>query len=180
MQNVYKETMRSIINRQAETLYKKMKSTPGFKIADTVEELGGRIEYVQDFEDGVEAKINASEDGQSFIIKCQESIQLNDKYTRFAIAHELGHLFMHMIKFETNDNYKIVGNYTRNPQDVSINEWEAEEFAAAFLMPEGEFRMHVELIRTDDKIKDKIEYLSEHFKVPYKNVITRGKGLGIW
>ena len=43
MQNLYKETMKKIINRQAERLYKKLKLAPGFSTDNVVIALGGEI-----------------------------------------------------------------------------------------------------------------------------------------
>ena len=40
MQNLYKETMKGIINRQAERLYKELDLSPGFRTDDVVIALG--------------------------------------------------------------------------------------------------------------------------------------------
>lgn len=56
----------------------------------------------------------------------------------FMIAHELGHLFLHM-GFRINDdkwNNQMKGFYRNN--DAETN-YQANEFAKAFLMPEEEY-----------------------------------------
>lgn len=54
----------------------------------------------------------------------------------FSIAHELGHLFLHMAYPDDEKGYILSGSYHKETQNTSICEWEAEELAAAFLMPE--------------------------------------------
>lgn len=47
-------------------------------------------------------------------------------------------------------------------------------------MPETIFRIKVDAARMNAEVSDKIGYIANMFKVPYKSVITRGKGLEIW
>ncbi len=177
MQNIYKETMKTIINKMAEFLCKRLELSPGFEIEDTVRRLGGTIEF-QELEDTIDAQILSTADN-NFKIICEKDSK-NDVYLRFAIAHELGHLFLHMTQKNESGTYDIVGSYTHQMLSNSMIEWEAEEFAAAFLMPEDKFREKVEEVESSDAIKDKIQWLAEVFLVPYKSVITRGKSLDIW
>lgn len=181
MQSVYKETMRNIINKQARILYRNLELSPGFSIEDTVGRLGGEISKVDKLDNNTDAKISPTEDGMNFVIR-HTIPEHNEKYLRFSVAHELGHLFLHMAQPDEKKGYVIEGSYAHNGKSDSIIEWEAEEFAAAFLMPEDVFVHESEIIDEDNNNdgKDKIELLSDKFKVPYKSVIVRGRNLEIW
>lgn len=176
MQNLYKETMEEIINQQAEQLYHKLNLNPGFDLDGVIEKLGGTIEEEKDLEESVDAKILPDFNGESFKIIC---VSKENEYRRLAIAHELGHLFLHMAKVNGKDSYIIEGTYQHERENTSMIEWEAEEFALAFLMPEQVFRNKVEEIDANEKYLDKIQELSRLFKVPYKSVIVRRKSLDI-
>ncbi len=94
----------------------------------------------------------------------------------FTIAHELGHLFLHM-GFRTNSNQWNAQNditYYRNGN--SELEYQANEFAAAFLMPQRDYEV---ILRQN--IKQNIadtSAIAEHFYVSIEAAATRGKWLG--
>lgn len=104
---------------------------------------------------------------------------LPEKRKIFTIAHEIGHLFLHMgyliddEKWNNMDSYDYV--YFREGR--SETEWQANEFAAELLMPEELFR---------EKIRENVDYntntceiepISNFFNVSDDAVITRGKFL---
>ena len=178
MQNLYKETMKKIINRQAERLYKKLKLAPGFSTDNVVIALGGEIVPVEEVKDNADAQIAPNETGDSFQIFCVGK-EKDDEYRRLAVAHELGHLFLHMSKITDNGKYVIEGTYAHKNISSSMVEWEAEEFALAFLMPESVFKNAVEEAEGNEEIVDKIQWLADKFKVPFKSVIVRRKSLEI-
>ena len=181
MQELYKETMRSIINKQGEGVYKKLNLSPGFDVEDTVRRLGGQLEICNsgEIEAGADAKILPTYDGKNFKILYEQSEV--DAHTRFSIAHELGHLFLHMTRLDQDKSeYVISGDYKHVPRSSSMIEWEAEEFAAAFLMPESIFKIKAEEVSANTTVQDKIQWLADLFKVPYKSVVIRGENLGIW
>lgn len=178
MQNLYKETMKGIINRQAERLYKVLNLSPGFSTDKVVTDLGGEIVHVKEVEDNADAQITPNEEGNSFRILCVNK-EIDEEYVRLAVAHELGHLFLHMSKITDSGKYVIEGTYAHKNISSSMVEWEAEEFALAFLMPENVFINAVEEAEGNEKIVDKIQWLADEFKVPFKSVIVRRKSLGI-
>jgi Zn-dependent peptidase ImmA (M78 family) len=143
--------------------------------------LNGRIENaIEDM--SVDASIKKNGD-KNFIIY----LNPHKPYTRerFTIAHELGHLFLHMgfllnkglwgafpnDQFQDSAYYRIKGNYTQE-------EHEANEFAAAFLMPKDEF------IAVSKRHLDNDRYtilpIAKHFEVSESSAINRGKWLGIF
>ena len=94
----------------------------------------------------------------------------------FTIAHELGHLFLHM-------GYQI-DTELWNQQDERVYfregnsnmEYEANEFAAALLMPEEKYREIMDL-HTEGDLVDTGE-IAKYFHVSVNAAANRGKWLG--
>lgn len=109
---------------------------PGADLVSIVHKLGGKIEYQDVFEaestnDG-SIQIDTSTDFRIFLPD-----YVSDERNRFTIAHEIGHYFLH---------YKILMNGVGRMQAARLSksgvdraEWEANWFAAGFLMPKEEF-----------------------------------------
>ncbi|WP_311924815.1 ImmA/IrrE family metallo-endopeptidase [Microvirga sp. 3-52] len=126
------------------------KFQPGDPIEPLVAKLGGRTEFRSPSlgEKGSEA-IRVEPDGK-FVIYL--SSITSAKRDRFTIAHELGHLFLHFPKFKAiHPDQTMVATRWVNDTDEEQRraEWEANWFAAAFLMPakafEREFRLRGDL-----------------------------------
>lgn len=141
-------------------------------------DLGGVIQYditETDFEAYIE-KVS----GTGFCIHLKPSE--NVKRERFTIAHELGHLFLHMgylidpEKWEKADSLKESAFYRDNR--YSSEEFQANEFAAAFLMPKAEFINVANRYLQGNKYDT--DAIAEHFKVSRKAASNRGKWLGIF
>ena len=120
---------RRMINSLAEDVLSAYNiSVPIGNIDEIVEKLGGTIQKEAFFSDGAVEK-----EGNGF--KIIVSPFQDEKRERFTIAHELGHLFLHMgyrtnkelWEKQENNIYHRIGN--------SEKEYQANEFAAAFLMP---------------------------------------------
>lgn len=139
---------------------------------EVVRRLGGEV--IEDNSLSMYSDGFITKQGQGFRIvvsSFQSGVRKN-----FTIAHELGHLFLHM-------GYKI-DNQLWNSQDEktyyrngsSEQEYQANEFAAALLMPEGEYK----------KVMDQNTYgnsvdtnrMAEHFNVSSDAAANRGKWLG--
>ena len=146
-----------------------------------VELLNGEIEdSIEDM--SVDASIKKNGE-KSFIIY----LNSHKPYTRerFSIAHELGHLFLHMgfllnkklwdtfsnEQFQDSAYYRMDGNYTQE-------EHEANEFAAAFLMPKDEFIAISKQYLNNNQYT--IQPISKHFNVSEILTINSGKWLGIF
>ncbi len=99
---------------------------------------------------------------------------------RFSLAHELGHLFLHMgyiIKpsiWKESDAY-VDSVYYR--YGYSEEEHEANEFAGAFLMPKEEFRQTIEDLGRDGLVD--LVALAQRFDVSKDAALTRGRWLGL-
>lgn len=142
-----------------------------------VEVLGGKIVYLQQTE---EAVINDDESG-SFIISISDEYKNFISRTNFSIAHEIGHLILHMgYSFKDKKIIKKDGqNSIYQRYGNSKEEYEANEFAGAFLMPEEEFKDRVN-IHTDKYNLCSIKSVAEDFCVSNQAVIIRGKFLKIF
>lgn len=172
MRTLYKNIMGKQINRKAECLYNLIGKEPGFDIFKAVRDLGGTIKIVaaNELGLGVDAKIVVYDEDGGFEILCAPD--LGDEYTRFCIAHELGHLFLHMVKKDENGKPQIIEkSFCRNNDLYNLREWEAEEFAAAFLMPEEEFKSYISVVDGD------ISEIAKKFKVSPQSVLMRCKRL---
>lgn len=120
------------IFRIAEKYAEKVGFLPGDRIEPLVGRLGGTLEYLAalDSVGGV--------DGSLFVEGPSEFRILISAFTgperdRFTIAHELGHYVLHSDMGKT----RIVASRFGSDRV----EWEANWFAAAFLMPERDFRV---------------------------------------
>lgn len=111
-------------------------------------------------------------DNNRFIISV--SPNQNEHRKRFTVAHELGHLFLHMgfpeEKTENVEMYRI---------GASEQEYQANEFAACLLMPEKEF-IEVVMSNTDNSSAEvNINAVAQYFNVSETSAINRGRWLGI-
>jgi Zn-dependent peptidase ImmA (M78 family) len=169
---------KDVINSVADLVRSSLRLSCPYDTEIAVQELGGRI--IQDVDNmAIDACIR-KEGEDSFVI------DLNGKKPflreRFTIAHELGHLFLHMgflinkdlwgnqqKVFQDSVYYRMSGNYTQE-------ESEANEFAAAFLMPRNEFKEQIYKNLSYNRID--IPAIADYFKVSPSAVLTRAKWLG--
>jgi len=145
-----------------------------FDIEKTVAGIGGEIEYFGDF---IREEKAVKKEGGGFCISVSKNNP--EARRRFSVARELGRLFIHMkFGYDEWDQVKpgekrslIPGLYTELTE-------EANEFAAAFLMPAADF------IKTAKETSDgKFFYpkkIAAVFNVYEDAVIYRGKILGLW
>lgn len=110
--------------------------------------------------------------------------EFNNKRDLFTIAHELGHLFLHMrmpIKQDSNsESSRDWDNFSSDDYDEIIFarygsnsvEYEANYFAAEFLMPEEEFKKEYKKLKS-------IKKTAEHFNVSPGAAGIRAKFLDI-
>lgn len=117
-----------------------------FKHSDAIEplvvRLGGRVEYKT-------ADLSADKLPESIVVRGLSDFTIflpsitSVVRDRFTIAHELGHLFLHY-PLATVSNRGAVMIATRwvdeKNEDLRRAEWEANWFAAAFLMPSKDFK----------------------------------------
>lgn len=146
--------------------------TPITDIDEIVTRIGGRIVTTMTTPSLSGGSISKS--GDSFEM-CVDPLQTEER-RNFTIAHELGHLFIHM-GYRIND--EIWNEQDEKPYYRYGNtemEYQANEFAGALLMPRKEYRKIMEQ-HTDGNIVDTAK-IAEYFHVSVDAAANRGKWLG--
>lgn len=124
---------------------------PGGDIIALAAKLGGRVHYRNMFEEDANVDTIFVHKANDFdIILPDHSTPRRD---RFTVAHEFGHYFLH--SWMGQRPLKA----TRNGSDRA--EWEANWFAAGFLMPQNKFRAAHEEKPSLSWLADKFD-VSEH------------------
>ena len=100
----------------------------------------------------------------------------DEKRERFTIAHELGHLFLHMGYRTNKELWARQENNIYHRIGSSEKEYQANEFAAAFLMPASEYLTVLKRI-ADGNVVDTSK-IAEYFNVSVEAASNRGKFLG--
>ncbi len=140
-------------------------------IDDVVREIGGVVkenDRLSEYSDGCIRK-----DGESFEIVVSQQQPKNRR--NFTVAHELGHLFLHM-------GYKIDPDKWSNQQNTyyrkgnSIEEYEANEFAAALLMPKKMYKKIMDKYTEGNYVYT--SKVADEFNVSVNAASNRGKWLG--
>jgi Zn-dependent peptidase ImmA (M78 family) len=111
---------------------------PGQELEPVVERLGGkiRIQDVLDFNRQSSGSIRIESQNHFQIILAAHTGPTRD---RFTIAHELGHYFLHYI-YPNQTGGRKVEKLEAQRYGTGRVEWEANWFAAGFLMPANTFR----------------------------------------
>ena len=132
---------KSAVEAVALSIAKQLGFSPGGDLDPVVKKLGGRIEFLA-WEDWLtHSHDTITIDGPGdFTIRLMWSD--GPLRHRFTIAHELGHYFLH----SRQGKVPMVAGRDGTNRRV---EWEANWFAAAFLMPEDAFREAARKYGTD-------------------------------
>lgn len=165
---------RAHIHELAEAVRKECGVDTPVDMSMAVERLGGRVV----FDPYVDYEARIEKNGDGFLITLKEDPR--EARSRFSIAHELGHLFLHM-GFLDDEKWQEVGQYTDSAYyrfGHTIEEYEAHEFAGAFLMPKDEF------IQVSRQFESNGEYdvtrIADQFGVSAQAALTRGRWLGLF
>ena len=167
------ETLRTKINELANTVLQCYEiSTPITDIAKEIQKLGGTIK--EDYKLGIydDGKIEKQDDSFAIITPAN----LSESSKNFTAAHELGHLFIHMGYKIGKELWESCKNGVYNKHDTPELEFQANEFAAAFLMPE---EAYVKIMRenTNEKAVN-VPKIAKYFNVAIDRASYRGKSLG--
>lgn len=93
----------------------------------------------------------------------------------FEVAHRLGHLFLNMGYKISDQTWKEQDSKPYYMKSTTVDEYNANEFAEAFLMPEDEYIEKVSELNENGKID--IKKVAEYFNVTINSAINRGKSL---
>jgi hypothetical protein len=152
---------RQAIYDLAQRVASKVGYTPGTPLGDIIKKLGGKIEY-QDM-----AQWYASESGSIEVAGPKDFRIYLSQFTssardNFTLAHELGHYVLH------SKSGKLPIKVSRYGSDRV--EWEANWFAAAFLMPAQEFREAVALGMGEQELAAKFQTSAEAARIRAKEL----------
>lgn len=165
---------RNYINSLAQNIINFYNITiPITNIESVVKLIGGEIEEKFNFDDMCDGSISKYGINSFRIII---SPYQNNERKSFTIAHELGHLFLHM-GYMTNDSvwqtqYQAV--YRRF--GATEQEYQANEFAAALLMPINNYRQIIDKYSIGNQVN--IAEVAKYFKVSISAATNRGRFLG--
>ncbi|WP_324728744.1 ImmA/IrrE family metallo-endopeptidase [Lysinibacillus fusiformis] len=170
---------RQEINNFAEQIRNILEVETPVNTHDVVSRLKGDIKYADNV-DGKEAKIEKINEN-NFEFRITLPHYTNVLRDRFTIAHELGHLFLHMGYLVDNEKWIETPEYQDSAYyrfGHSQEEYEANEFAASFLMPQKEFIMISKKYLEHDKYN--LTEIANHFGVSEEAARTRGRFLGLF
>ncbi|MBR3813053.1 MAG: ImmA/IrrE family metallo-endopeptidase [Spirochaetaceae bacterium] len=175
---------RETIDKVADIVRKYLNfDTPAYNPLTAVELLEGSVVY-DVFDECIDAYIEKTQndDSKKFIIHLNANKPFSR--TRFSLAHELGHLFLHMgfltdrwNNAETFNDSIYFRTIYRKDNNYSEEESEANEFAAAFLMPTEQFKKEVFSCTSNGEID--FYTISSKFEVSEQAAMNRARFLGI-
>lgn len=169
-------TQRREINRLAETIRDELELDVPVKVDEAVERLGGSLEFRR-LDSKIEALVQKNGDRFKIIVDDQKPATR----TRFSVAHELGHLFLHMGYLVDPEKWTKAQEYRDSVYfryGHGVEEDEADEFAAAFLMPETAFKNAVQTRAKNGECS--LDELATFFHASASAVARRGRLLGIF
>ncbi|KYK49921.1 hypothetical protein A1D31_39435 [Bradyrhizobium liaoningense] len=151
---------KAVVDKFASDLADHLGYRPGDELSEIVAKLGGRIlsQNILDFgKFSSSGSIRIEREGSFEILLASHTGRLRD---RFTIAHELGHYFLHFVYARRN------GAQIERMEALRYGsgqvEWEANWFAAGFLMPATPFReAHASLSGSITRIADRFGVSSE-------------------
>ena len=106
--------------------------------------------------------------------------ETNVQRKRFTLAHELGHLVLHMDFFDKGARAIHDENYYRTAGDYTEKELQADEFAYSVLMPSKIFMKVADNNMIDHRSKYNVKAIAQYFGVSELKALTRGRWLGIF
>lgn len=171
------QTKRRLIGQLADQIRMELELSIPTNVRLAVSSLGGKIQEMTLDDMPYEATVRKTEN-QSFEIRLRDGVV--PQRERFSLAHELGHLFIHM-GFQTDDtqwaNIQPGESSERARYGISEAEYEANEFAAALLMPESIYRQTIDDLADDNKVD--MSKVADRFGVSVAAAHLRGQWLGL-
>lgn len=170
---------RQSINKLADQIRTRLEIEVPADLDSLVARLAGKVEIVPSEElNEMEAAVEKTGD-RAFVIRISDETPAMRR--RFSIAHELGHLFLHMGYLVNPGLWAKTDAYrdsVRYRFGYTEEELEANEFAAALLMPSAEFRRIAELNCALGRYQ--VQPIAERFKVSTNAAKVRGQWLGLF
>lgn len=166
--------MREAINNLTDEIIRVFSiQIPINNIDEVVSRMGGRIVEDDKLSGDSDGLIRRTEDSFEIIVSPFQSPTRRN----FTIAHELGHLFLHMGYLTNPKIWKKQENKIYNRSGNSEEEYQANQFAGALLMPKKDY---IECMKhnTEGRLVNTLE-MASFFNVSLNAASTRGKWLGL-
>lgn len=139
-------------------------------ISNVVSAFGG---YIEEIPDDLCSGIKKQND--RFVIYVPSFYSAERK--RFAIAQELGHLFLHMGYMISPELWEKQKNMAYYDSKSPLEEYQANEFAGALLMPKDIYKKVLDQYTAGNKVQT--AKIAEYFGVSVSTAYGRGKSLGL-
>jgi Zn-dependent peptidase ImmA (M78 family) len=161
---------KSAVYSLAEAVAEQLRYEPGTDLEPVVEGLGGKIRYqnLWELKSSASGSIQIRNENDFTIFLASHTGPLRD---RFTIAHELGHYVLHYVY--PNQMGTPVGPISAQRHGSGQVEWEANWFAAGFLMPAKAFIAAYEAADGD------LATTAAALSVSYTAAEIRAKSLGL-
>ena len=148
---------------------------PPVPVEQLAENMGAVVRYVP-FEGQMSGLLHRSEDGNRAVIG------VNSRHPtvrqRFSIAHELAHLVLHEPAFQIDQHAFVSFRDSKSSGATDPHEIEANQFAAALLMPEALLRECVKRLGENADVEESIRRLAQQFDVSTQAITIRLTSLG--
>ncbi len=166
----------ALVRRKAEQLLREAGIVaPPVPVEQLAERMGALVRYVP-FDGQMSGLLHRSEDGNRAVIG------VNSRHPtvrqRFSIAHELGHLALHEPAFQIDEHAFVSFRNSKSSSASDPHEIEANQFAAALLMPEALLRVCLDQLGENPDVEESIRRLAQRFDVSTQAMTIRLTSLG--
>ena len=148
---------------------------PPVPVEQLAERMGAVVRYAP-FDGQMSGLLHRAEDGTRAVIG------VNSRHPtvrqRFSIAHELGHLVLHEPAFQIDPHAFVSFRNSKSSNASDPHEIEANQFAAALLMPVALLRACVEQLGENPDVEEAIRRLAQRFDVSTQAMTIRLTSLG--
>lgn len=150
-------------------------NTRNIDMQDVLEK--ANIELLVDGTLTTDGKVERSSDNENnYQIYLPRNYNEENVRDKFTLGHELGHIVLNFLNDESNEN----SQESYNREGRSQTEYDANEFAASFLMPRRLFKKVADENYDSNKESYDVVKIADEFGVSTDAVVTRGKFLGIF
>ena len=166
----------ALVRRKAEQLLREAGIVaPPVPVEQLAEHMGALVRYAP-FDGQMSGLLHRSEDGNRALIG------VNSRHPtvrqRFSIAHELGHLALHEPAFQIDEHAFVSFRNSKSSSASDPHEIEANQFAAALLMPEALLRTCLDQLGENPDVEESIRKLAQRFDVSTQAMTIRLTSLG--
>ena len=148
---------------------------PPVPVEQLAEHMGALVRYAP-FDGQMSGLLYRAEDGNRAVIG------VNSRHPtvrqRFSIAHELGHLALHEPAFQIDEHAFVSFRNSKSSSASDPHEIEANQFAAALLMPEALLRACLDQLEENPDVEESIRKIAQRFDVSTQAMTIRLTSLG--